>query len=87
MRAGSKPESRVSMGWVGSGADGGFTGLLDSFEDSLCAPGKAVDLALAAGAAEALRVVLVEGRVDAAQNGFERNASFAPCLNQRPVEG
>jgi hypothetical protein len=30
--------------------------------------------------------VLVEGLVDATQNGFQRNSGFAPGLNQCPVE-
>ena len=71
----------------GGGADGGFAGLLDGFEDGLGAPGEAVDLALAAVAeAGALGVVLVEGGVDAAQDGFERDAGLAPGFDQRPVE-
>ena len=31
--------------------------------------------------------MLVEGGVDAAQDGFEGNAGLAPGLDQRPVEG
>ena len=87
MRAASKPDSRGCGSAAGAAPMAGFAGLLDGFEDGLRAPGEAVDLALAAVAeAGALGVVLVEGGVDAAQDGFERNTGLAPGLDQRPVE-
>ena len=71
-------ESRLArLGGGGRGADGGFAGLRNGLEDGLGAPGETVDLALAAGSgAEALRVVLVEGVVDAAEDGFEGDSRF-----------
>ncbi len=74
-------------GGVVGGADGGLVGLLDGLEDGLRAPGEAVDLLDAARGGAGAGVVLVEGVVDAAEDGFEGNAGLAPGLDQRPVEG
>lgn len=72
----------------GSGTDGGFTDLFGGFHDGLSAPGEAVDAALTSGTcAEALRVVLIEGCIDAAKDGFEGNSGLSPGLDQGPIEG
>lgn len=74
---------------------GGFVGrfshsdrsLLEFFRDlhnGLRAPCKAVD-AMGRFFPRA-RLVLVEGGVDPAQDGFERDAGVAPGFNKRPVE-
>ena len=69
------------------GADGGIACLLDGFKDGLGAPGEAVDLAGAARTAQLLGVVLIEGGIDAAEDGLERDAGLAPGLDEGPVEG
>src|ERR1035438_304075 len=71
----------------GRGSDRGLAELLGGFQDGLGAPGQAVDLALAArSGAGFLRVALVEGVVDAAQDRFQRDAGLTPGFNQRPVQ-
>jgi hypothetical protein len=70
----------------GSEAGGGFDELFGRLHHGLRAPGEAVDLAQAAASFVGAGFVFVEGRVDAAQDGFERDAGLAPGFDQRPVE-
>ena len=81
----------AGVAWFGGGccadSNAGFLRLFHGFEDGLRAPCEAVDLALAAAAeARALCVVFVEGGVDAAEHGCERDAGLAPGFDQGPVE-
>ena len=52
--------------------------------DGLRAPGKAIDSAHAALLLASL--IFVEGCIDAAQCGVERDSRFAPGLDERPIE-
>jgi len=72
--ASSRIRGRDGIGVAGGrGSNAGLAELLCGFQDGLGAPGQAVDLALAArSGAGFLRVALVEGVVDAAQDGFQR---------------
>ena len=73
-------------GCGGSDAGGGFDELFGGLHDGLRAPGEAVDFAQTAASLVGASVIFVEGGIDAAQDGFERNAGFAPGFDQRPVE-
>ena len=64
-------------------ADRCFFHLFDGIDYRLRAPGESIDAARAGFAG----FVLVEGIVDAAQHGLERDSGVAPGFNERPVEG
>ena len=79
-------EARLARlgGRGGRSAGGGFAELFGGFHYGLCAPGESVDFAHAAFLLAGL--VLVKGRVDAAQDSVEWNTGVAPGFDKSPVE-
>ncbi len=82
-RSCSKPDSAVAAG-VEAEPICRFTHFHGGLHHGLCAPRQAID-ALHAGPLLP-RLILVEGRIDAAQRCLQRNPSLAPGLDQRPIQ-
>ena len=75
------------FGGCGLGANGSLGEFGGGIEDGLGAPGEAIDPGEPIPCPDLAGVVAIEGGVDAAEDGGERDSGLAPCLDEGPVEG